>query len=78
MEAVADGVFLLRRELGHGLTRRVIGQEERVVAKPVRAALGMAHHALTGTLAHGDETVGLDEGNRAHEARCARGILNPI
>ena len=42
METMADGVLLVRRELGHGLARRIDRQEQRVVAKAVIAAASCA------------------------------------
>ena len=57
MESMADGVLLVRRELGHSLARRIDRQEQRVVAKAVIAAALVRDNALTGALAIGDQAV---------------------
>ena len=71
MESMADGVLLVRRELGHSLARRIDRQEQRVVAKAVIAAALVRDNALTGALAIGDQAVRIDERNDAHKARGA-------
>ena len=68
---MADGVLLVRRQLGHGLARRVDRQEQRVVAKAVIAAALVCDSALAGALTIGDQTVRVDERNDAHKARGA-------
>ena len=68
---MADGVLLVRRQLGHGLARRVDRQEQRVVAKAVIAAALVRDNALAGALAIGNQTVRVDERDDAHKARGA-------
>ena len=69
MEPVADGVLLRRLQLGHGEPRRIVGQEERVVAKPMLTAPLVPDDALAGTLAREHGTRCIHERNHAHEAR---------
>ena len=68
---MADGVLLVRRELGHSLARRIDRQEQRVVAKAVIAATLVRDNALAGALAIGDQAVRIDERDDAHKARGA-------
>ena len=68
---MADGILLVRRQLGHGLARRVDRQEQWVVAKAVIAAALVCDNALAGALTISDQTVRVDERDDAHKARGA-------
>ena len=76
MEAMADGVLLLGRELGHGLAGRIGGQEQRVIAKAVAPAPLARDHALAGPRAREDAACGVDERHDAHEARRTVGVCH--
>ena len=71
MESMADGVLLVRRQLGHGLARRVDRQEQRVIAKTMVAAALVRDNALAGALTIGDQTIRVDERNDTHKTRGA-------
>ena len=71
MESMADGVLLVRRQLGHGLARRVDRQEQWVVAKAMIAAALVCDSALAGALAISDQAVRVDKRDDAHKTRGA-------
>ena len=69
MESMADGVLLVRRELGHSPARRIDRQEQRVVAKTMVAATLVRDNTLAGAFAIGNQAVRIDKRNDAHKAR---------
>ena len=74
MEAVADGVLLLGRELGHGLAGRIGRQEQRVVAEAEAPAALARDRALAGPRTREHAARRVDERHDAHEAGRAVGI----
>ena len=63
-----DGVLLPAGHFGRGqLAIKGVGEEERVVAKAVAAALLVADLSLAAALRHDFGIVRVDEDERAHE-----------